>query len=515
MTAPTTGSVGLHLTQPLHRALREGADRIATIDGTRVRRWHEVVGRVRRVATVLAGRGVEPGDRVALLAPNGDVFVDLLFGTAWAGGVLVPINTRWSAAEIAHALADSAPRVLVIDHGFLPLLPAIRDAMPQLPPVIVSGAVAEGFDDLDHLVAAAAEADERLRHGDDLAALLYTGGTTGASKGVMLSHRALLTYAMCLAGSGESAPGACMLHTAPLFHVGALSGLLASLLNRARHVFLPAFDAGAVIAAIAEHRVSDLFLVPTMLQALLDHPAFGQHDLSCVERVYYGAAPIAPALMDRAIAAMPRVGFVQGYGMTETSGSVALLQPSDHRHAAHVRSNGRAVMAIEMRIVDADDREVPAGTHGEIVVRGDAVMRGYWNRPDETAAALRGGWMHTGDVGWMDADGYVHVVDRLKDMILTGGENVFSIEVESALSHHPAVAQCAVVGRPDDRWGETVHAIVVLRAPATADDLIEHCRDRIARYKCPRSIEFRTQLPLSSAGKILKAQLRDQARNGA
>ncbi|MEH3048191.1 acyl-CoA synthetase [Sphingomonas adhaesiva] len=509
-----TRGVGLHLTQPLHRALREGADAVATIDGARVRTWRETVARVRRAADVLAGHGVAPGDRVALLAPNGDVFVDLLFGTMWAGGVLVPVNTRWSAAEIAHALVDSRPRVLVIDHGFLPLLPAIQVAVPQMPPVIVSGGAASGFDDWEALLAAATEAEEHLRHGDDLAALLYTGGTTGASKGVMLSHRALLTYAMCLAGSGESAPGACMLHTAPLFHVGALSGLLASLLNRARHVFLPAFEAGAVIAAIAEHRVSDLFLVPTMVQSLLDHPSFAAHDLSCVERVYYGAAPIAPALMDRAIAAMPRVGFVQGYGMTETSGSVALLKPADHRHDTRVRSNGRAVMAIEMKIVDAGDRELPAGERGEIVVRGDAVMAGYWNRPEESAAALRGGWMHTGDVGWMDADGYVHVVDRLKDMILTGGENVFSIEVEGALSCHPAVAQCAVVGRPDDHWGETVHAVVVLRDAATADELIAHCRDRIARYKCPRSVEFRSALPLSAAGKILKAQLRDEAKDG-
>lgn len=500
-----TRGVGLHLTQPLHRALREGADAVATIDGTRMRTWGEAVARVRRVANVLRARGVAPGDRVALLAPNGDVFVDLLFGTAWAGGVLVPINTRWSAAEIAHALADSAPRVAVIDRGFLPLLPAIRAAVPDMAEVIVAG------DELDTLIAQADEAAEHLRHGDDLAALLYTGGTTGASKGVMLSHRALLTYAMCLAGSGESAPGGCMLHTAPLFHVGALSGLLASLLNRARHVFLPAFEAGAVIAAVAEHRVTDLFLVPTMLQALLDHPGFPVHDLSCVERIYYGAAPIAPALMDRAIAAMPRVGFVQGYGMTETSGSVALLKPADHRHPTRVRSNGRAVMAIEMAIVDPADRELPSGERGEIVVRGETVMTGYWNRPEDTASALRGGWMHTGDVGWMDSDGYVHVVDRLKDMILTGGENVFSIEVEGALSSHPAVAQCAVVGRPDDRWGETVHAVVTLQGLATADELIAHCRARIARYKCPRSIEFRETMPLSAAGKILKAQLRQEA----
>lgn len=326
----------------------------------------------------------------------------------------------------------------------------------------------------------------------------------------MLSHRALMTYALCLAGAGDAAPGECMLHTAPLFHVGAISGFLACLLGGGRHVFLPAFDAEAVMAAIAAQYVTDLFLVPTMLLAVLDHPRFGEHDLTSVERIYYGAAPMPPALMDRAIAAMPRVGFVQGYGMTETSGSISLLKPADHRDPARRRSAGRAVMAIEARIVDPDDVEVPAGEIGEIVARGEAVMTGYWNRPEETAEALRGGWMHTGDVGRMDADGYIHVVDRLKDMIITGGENVYSVEVEAVLAGHPAVSQCAVVGLPDTRWGERVHAVIVAnQAPqADADEIIAYMRTKLAAYKCPRSVEFRREMPLSAAGKILKAELR-------
>lgn len=495
---------GLAITQTLHRAARETPDRIATVDGGRQRDWREVASRTRRIAAVLQGLGVVPGDRVALLAANGDLFVDFLFGSLWAGAIACPVNTRWTPGEIAYALADCGAEVLVVDPSFEPMVADLRRDAPALRSVVVAGP------DFERQIADADESDEHLRHGDDLAMILYTGGT-GRSKGVMLSHRALMTYALCLAGAGEAAPGACMLHTAPLFHVGAISGFLACLLGGGRHVFLPAFEAEAVMAAIAGQGVADIFLVPTMLQALLDHPRFGAHDLTSVERIYYGAAPMPPALMDRAIAAMPRVGFVQGYGMTETSGSISLLKPSDHRDPNRVRSAGRAVMAIEARIVDVDDREVPIGQIGEIVARGEAVMTGYWNRAEETAEALRGGWMHTGDVGRMDMDGYIHIVDRLKDMIITGGENVYSVEVEAVLADHPGVSQCAVVGRPDPRWGERVHAVVVAKPGLTplAEEIIAYMRAKLAPYKCPRSIEFREKMPLSAAGKILKAELRD------
>lgn len=495
---------GLAITLPLHRAARETPYRVATVDGERQRTWSEVALRTRRVAGLLAALGVAPGDRVALLAPNGDHFVDFLFGSLWAGAVACPVNTRWTGGEIAFALADCGAEILIADPYFAPILDQLRRDVPTLREAVVLG------DEFEQRLSNTAERVEHLRHGDDLAMILYTGGTTGRAKGVMLSHRALMAYALCLAGAGDAAPGACMLHTAPLFHVGAISGFLACLLGGGRHVFLPAFEAEAVMAAIAGQGVTDIFLVPTMLQAILDHPRFGEHDLTSVERIFYGAAPIPPALMDRAIAAMPRVGFVQGYGMTETSGSISLLRPADHRDPARRRSAGRAVMTVEVRIVDADDNELPAGETGEIVARGEAVMTGYWNRPEETAEALRGGWMHTGDVGRMDADGYLHVVDRLKDMIITGGENVYSVEVEAVLAAHPAVSQCAVVGRPDARWGERVHAVIVARPSVMpdADAIMAYMRTRLAAYKCPRSIEFRAAMPLSAAGKILKAQLR-------
>lgn len=502
--------VGHYLSQMLHRALRERPDAVATVDGARSRTWREVDERAAHLADELTNLGVAPGDRVALLAPNADDFVPTLFGVLRAGAVLVPLNTRWTVPEIAFALDDCAVRVLIAGQAFHPVAGSIRAAAPGLRHVLTWDAATADCTAIGNPPAGHGGSPGHLRHGDDLAMILYTGGTTGRPKGVMLSHRAPLAYALCLAGAGESAPGACMLHTAPLFHVGAISGFLAATLNRSRHVFLPAFDPGEVIAAIIAHKVTDLFLVPTMLQAVLDHPAMNTGRMASVQRIYYGAAPMPLPLIERALATLPGVGFVQGYGMTEAAGSLSLLAPSDHLSAGRLRSAGRAVMAIDIRVVDPAGKERLVGEAGEIVARGEAVMTGYWNRPEETAEALRDGWLHTGDVGFMDADGYVHVVDRIKDMIVTGGENVYSVEVENALASHPAVAQCAVVGRPDPRWGESVHAVVVLAegATATPEELIGHCRTLIAAYKAPRSIAFRERMPLSAAGKILKAALR-------
>jgi acyl-CoA synthetase (AMP-forming)/AMP-acid ligase II len=485
-----------YLTQPFHRALREAAGTVATIDAGRVRTWRQIGERVRRLAGILHEARL-------------DHFLDYMLGTWWAGGVINPVNLRWTLGEIAYSLADCDTRILIVDEKHLGHASELRSLAPCIETVLVAGSP-----DYEARLLAAEPAEEHLRGGDDLAAILYTGGTTGKPKGVMLTHRSMMASALGYAGTSDCAPGACMMHTAPLFHVGAISGLIAAMLRRSVHVFVPGFDAEAVMRAVAAHSVTDLFLVPTMIQALLDHPAFANHDLSSIERIIYGAAPIPAALMDRLIEALPRCGFVQAYGMTELSPVATLLGPADHRAldpaGERIRSAGRATMTVELRIVDEHDQEVPVRTHGEIVARGEGVMLGYWNRPEETAAALRGGWMHTGDIGWMDEAGYVHVVDRLKDMIVSGGENVYSVEVEGALASHPSVAQCAVVGRPHPHWGESVHAVIVVRPGETRDEtaLLAHCRARIAGYKCPRSFEFRDALPLSAAGKILKTLLR-------
>jgi acyl-CoA synthetase (AMP-forming)/AMP-acid ligase II len=263
--------------------------------------------------------------------------------------------------------------------------------------------------------------------------------------------------------------------------------------------------------AVETYRVTDTILVPTMLQMLVDHPELPAHDLSSLSRMLYGASPISEALLDRVMKALPWTALTQGYGMTELAPLATYLPPADH-DGPRLRSAGKAAAITELRIVDPDDNEVPRGTVGEICVRGGQVMQGYWRKPEETEAALRGGWMHTGDAAYMDDDGYIFIVDRVKDMIVTGGENVYSAEVENAVAQHPAVAMCAVIGVPDPDWGERVHAVVVLRpgASATAEEIRDHAKTLIAGYKAPRTVEFTDALPISGAGKVLKRELRQK-----
>lgn len=513
----------MYLTQPLHRALRVQPNAIASINGDRQLSWRETGERVARFAAVLQGLGITPGDRVAMFAPNSDTYMHYLMATPWAGGVINPVNIRWSAAEVAFSLDDCDTRVLIADDVFLD---QAREAVARanVKVTLIRSGEGKGPDDLpnlDDLIAAATPIADVGRRGDELAGVLYTGGTTGRPKGVMLSHNNLMSSALSYAGMGEGAPRGVGLMVAPMFHVGCLTSVFGNLINGCRMVFLPGFTPAGTLAAIGAHGVKNIFLVPTMLQMLLDAPEFATADLSSLENVTYGASPITDALLDRAMAAMPHVGYSQAYGMTELSPVATQLRPAEHtgvhRERGHHRSAGRPSMVTEVKIVDPEDNEVALGDTGEIVVRGPNMMLGYWGRPEETAEALRGGWMHTGDAGRMDADGYVYVVDRIKDMIITGGENVYSAEVESALSTHPAVASVAVVARPHEKWGETVHAVVVLKpgAAATPDELSAWVRERIAGYKVPRSYEFRDALPLSAAGKVLKNVLRDEARAGS
>ena len=280
-------------------------------------------------------------------------------------------------------------------------------------------------------------------------------------------------------------------------------------------MFVPSFTPTGVLESIQNEGASQMLLVPTMIQMLVDHPDLKQYDTRALRQVLYGASPISEGVMKRALEAFPNAGFAQAYGMTELSPCATILPAWYHtaegQKAGKMRSGGRATLTAEVRIVDADDNEVPRGTVGEVCVRGPGVMQGYWNKPELTATALRGGWMHTGDAAYMDEDGFVFVVDRVKDMIITGGENVYSAEVENAVGRHPAVAACAVIGIPSERWGESVHAVIVLKPGQTtdADAIMAHCKTLIAGYKCPRSVAFVDALPLSGAGKILKTKLRE------
>jgi acyl-CoA synthetase (AMP-forming)/AMP-acid ligase II len=505
----------MYVTQGLHRGAQQTPDATMTICCGRERTFRAVAARVAQLAGGLRDLGVESGDRVAMLSLNSDCYHEYLLAVPWADAVLNPLNIRWTESEIIYALRDSTTRVLIIDDAHQGMLSAIRAGCEQLVAVIYCGAerAPEGTVSYEELIAGAAAVPDARRGGDELAGIFYTGGTTGDPKGVMLSHTAMVTSWLgalasgYLFGSGDQTR---YLHAAPMFHLADLAAWGAATLLGGTHVIVPRFDPGEVLSAIESHHVTDIALVPTMVQAIVDHPELSSYDVSSVRAILYGASPIPQALLERAAAALPQASFTQAYGMTELAPIATLLGPDDHTRPALLRSAGRAAPNCEVRIVDEAGVEAPRGAVGEIVVRGGNVMLGYWNKPEATAAAIRDGWMHTGDGGYMDDAGYVFIVDRMKDMIVTGGENVYSVEVENALARHPAVAQCAVIGVPDADWGERVHAVVVLQpgARTSGEEIRRHVKEFIAGYKAPRSVEFVEALPTSGAGKVLKRELR-------
>ncbi|MEO6470602.1 MAG: long-chain-fatty-acid--CoA ligase, partial [Aeromicrobium sp.] len=452
------------------------------------------------------------GDRVAILALNSDRYGEYLLGVPWAGAVLNPVNIRWSPAEIIYSIIDSDTHFLLIDDAFLPMVPALNEKCPGLTTLIHcgDGPTPEGMESYEQLISGAAPVEDRRRSGDDLAGLFYTGGTTGFPKGVMLSHGNMVTSALGTVATGQFLrEGAVLLHAAPMFHLADLAAWGGQALLGGQHVMVPFFDPKVVLEAIQTHKVTDVLLVPTMIQMLVDHPDVQSYDLSSLECVLYGGSSISEGVLKRAMALLPNVRMTQAYGMTELAPVATLLAPEHHK-GDRLRAAGRAAPHAEVRIVDEVGFEVPSGTVGEICVRGGHVMLGYWNKPEETAAVLKDGWMHTGDGGYIDDEGFVFVVDRIKDMIVTGGENVYSAEVESALSRHPAVLVSAVIGVPSDKWGETVHACVV-KAPGavvTAEELQAFVKEQIANYKVPRTFDFLEELPVNGAGKILKRELR-------
>ena len=504
----------MYLTQPLHRAVQQTPDAINSVYRDRALTHRQVRDRVARIAGGLQARGIRTDSRVGLLSLNTDAFFHTCLAIAWADAVVVPLNTRWSIKEMSYALHEADVEVLLADDPFLGLADQLRDAVPGLREIVGIGdaPVPTGLTPLADLLAADPVEDAH-RQGAELAGIFYTGGTTGLPKGVMLSHRGIFTSALgSLTALARIPRGGGNLLVAPAFHMAGFAIWVQGMLLQMTAVPLPGFDPPGVLKAIEDHRIKQALLVPTMIQMLVDHPEAQRHDLSSMESLIYGASPISEAVLDRARKVFTGTAFTQAYGMTELSPTTTILTDADHDDPVLRRSAGRAAPYARVKIVDENGDEVPRGTVGEIVAAGDHVMLGYWKQPGATAEAVRAGWMHTGDGGYMDERGYVYVVDRIKDMIISGGENVYSIEVENVVAKHPAIAQVAVIGVPDEIWGERVHAVVTL-APGSALDLDElrgFCKQEIAGYKAPRSLEIVERLPMSAAGKILKRTLRSQ-----
>jgi long-chain acyl-CoA synthetase len=505
----------MSLTQVLDRAVQFKPHDVALVCGEDTLTWHEFRARVTRLAAAFTALGLCPGDRVAMLADNGFPYFEFHYATPWAGGVIVPLNTRLSDAELIYILNDCGARILLLGPEYASRRAALAAGCPQLQVVIaLDDAGPEGY---EALIAAHSPREDARRAGDDLFAIIYTGGTTGRPKGVATSVANLVANTLAVTPINDFHEDIVYLHNSPLFHTSGSARLLAVVSSLARNIILPRFEPAAVLRAIERHRVTHIILVPTMLNRLMNCPEFGQTDTSSLTHCVYGASIMPEAVLRRALVALPKVRFSQSYGMTELSPTATFLAPKYHvlegPLAGRIKSLGRALVTAEIRIADPEDQEVARGVIGEIQVRGPMVMQGYWGQPELSAQTLRGGWMHTGDAGYMDDEGFIYLVDRIKDMIISGGENVYCGEVEHALHEHPAVRECAVIGLPHPDLVETVHAVVVLHDGQDIDErtLIAHCRQLIAGYKCPRSIEFRTAaLPLSGTNKILKTQLRDE-----
>lgn len=505
----------MQLTQALTRAVQTRPNSIATIFEERKRTWREVGGRVPRLAGALRHLGLNPGDRLAVLALNSDRYIELFFAAAWANLVIVPLNTRWATTENIYALKDADCAALVIDGAFAAQVPAFLAAHPMRCVVYMGDdEVPEGLHGYEDLLTSVAPMPDACGSGDELCGIYYTGGTTGNPKGVMLSHTNFCCASVNWIATLHFSEETVYMHSAGLFHLAGASPAFALTMAGGTHVCLPKFEVGLAFEAIQKHKVNYVLFVPTMINMMLNHPDFDRYDLSSVRYCEYGAAPMPDAVLELAIRKLPTWEFIQGYGMTESAALTVSLPWKYHFAGEHGpakrQAAGRAAYGIDVKIVDPAGAEVARGQVGEIAVRGPQVMLGYWNKPDETAAAVRNGWLFTGDGAFMDEDGFVYIVDRVKDMIISGGENVYSKEVENAVHAHPAVRECAVIGVPDVKWGETVLAIVTLKdgQNASADEIIAHCHRLIANYKCPRIVEFRDALPLSGAGKIMKSVLR-------
>jgi long-chain acyl-CoA synthetase len=487
------------------------ATRPAIHDGAYSATFGEHAERALRLTNALgSGLGLSPSDRFAVVALNGHRYLELYHAAFLGGAVINPVNYRLADREMAHVLRHSGARVVFVDAAFAARLQGIVDSGETAIEKVVS------FDDeYEQLLASGKDVVPAEPDEDSLPMLMYTGGTTGMPKGVASTQRAqmLNLYHLAMVQGLAFSEDAIYLHHMPMFHSMGANAAISAAAFGTEAAAIPMFEPGAFMTAVAKHGVTETVLVPTMIAMILQHPEYAPERLSSLKRIGYGGMAMPHSLLAKLQEASPDIGLLQGYGMTEACPTLTFLTVEDHHRGEEKRhSVGRPLPGVNVAVFDAEGNRVPTGEVGEVCAQAGNIMTGYWNDPDATAKVFRDGWYRTGDLGRFDEDGYLYLVDRVDDMIVTGGENVYSVEVENALTTFPGVLQVAVVGVPDEMWGQRVHGIVVLAPDAagtTEEQLAAHAKQSIAGYKVPKTWELRTEpLPVSGAGKPLKRELR-------
>ncbi|MCW3064141.1 MAG: long-chain fatty acid--CoA ligase [Solirubrobacterales bacterium] len=507
----------MSLTDLLLHHVERFPDRTALEYDGSVTSWSELLESTRRTAGALARAGARPGDVVGVLLHNSDRFVEAMHAISHAGAIFMPLNWRLAPPELGYILEHSRASGLISEPELEPLIAPIQDQVGcRL--LRLGGASGDGWTDLDELAEEGpAQTDAASVAPGDVHRLMYTSGTTSRPKGVMITYGNLWAKNVSHMVEFGMTAGAVGLACGPLYHVGALDLTTSTLMyvGATNHI-LRRFEAADVLDAIERHRITDVWLAPVMINLIVNDPDLRRRDLSSVRLIIDGGEKMPLPLIERVLEAFPNAWFADAYGLTETVSGDTVLDKG--RTKEKLGSVGKPVLHTEVRVVDGDGATCPPGEPGEILLRGPKVCKGYWRDDEATATAIRDGWLHTGDLGLLDEDGFLFVVDRLKDVIVSGGENIASSEVERVLYEHDAVLEAAVVGRPDERWLEVPVAYVVLRDGAAADavdSLADHCRERLARYKVPKEIRVIEELPRNPSGKVLKRELREREHAGA
>ena len=483
----------------------------------------EIADRVNRLSNALADLGIGAGDRVAIMQVNCNEHIETYFATAKVDAILVPINFRARSEELTFMLNDSGVKAIILGARYQDMVRSIKSDLTTLEHQITLESPGEGFLFYDDLLANSSD-EERFPTADDdeTTIIMFTAGTTGTPKGVMLSHNSFSSYILANVDPVDMDTAEKNVLTVPLHHIAGIQAVMAAIYGGRTLVLQRQFDEEGWMKLVQDEKVNRAMMVPTMLKRLMDQPTFGNYDLSSLEVITYGAAPMPLEVIKKAIGAFPGTRFINAFGQTETASTITMLPPDAHdldesapdyeKKLARLASIGKPLPDVEVRIVNEDGAEVAVGENGEIVARGSRLMKGYWNREEATKETLRGGWLYTGDLGYWDDEGYIFLSGRAKDFIKRGGEMIAPEEVEQIIMSHPAVDEAAIIGIPDVEWGERVRALVVKKPgmELTMEEVVEHCRPRMAGFKRPEDVVFVDELPRNPMGKVLKRVLREE-----